>query len=391
MARRLSGGGLTTLESRLVRPPLGHGDQPLKLERWALDCYRLPYAQEVRWADAVEDGGLFALLRLWSADGAVGLAEGTIKATWSGVSPRSLAAVLEDVLLPRLRSVDLADPDATAARLRPVPESRLARGMVETACWTLRAAAAGTPLWRWWDGHPRVDLTWTVTRQAPARMAAEAADVVARFGFATLKVKGGQGQATDLRALAEIRAAVGERVRLYVDANGAYARGEAAGYVARIAAAGAALAEDPCPLTPDAGFEALQRGAPIPVLVDEGCQTRADAALFLERGAVALSAKPGRVGLAESREIAGLAQATGARTVVGLYGESALGTLVSLQQAAAIPEAARAAAAEPTFFLLMRDQVLAEPLAVRDGAVTLPPAPGLADLVDWERVRRYAV
>jgi L-alanine-DL-glutamate epimerase-like enolase superfamily enzyme len=365
--------------------------RPLRLERWALACYRLPYAREVRWADAVEEAGVFALLRLWSTDGAGGLAEGTVKATWSGVSPRSLGAVLEDVLLPRLESVDLADVEATARRLEAVPENRLARGMVETACWTLRAAAAGAPLWRLWGGEPRVDLTWTVTRQAPARMAAEAADMVARFGFATLKVKGGQSVATDLQALAEIRAAVGDGVRLYVDANGAYARAEAADYVARVAAAGATLAEDPCPLAPDAGFEALQHGAPIPILVDSGCETREDAALYLERGAVALSAKPGRVGLGESREIARLAQSAGARTVVGLYGESALGALVSLQQAAAIPADARAAAAEPTFFLLMRDQVLAEPLAVRAGAVTLPPAPDLTGLVDWDRIRRYAV
>jgi maleate cis-trans isomerase len=40
-------------------------DVALRLERWALDCYRLPYEREVRWADAVEDAGVFALLRLW--------------------------------------------------------------------------------------------------------------------------------------------------------------------------------------------------------------------------------------------------------------------------------------------------------------------------------------
>jgi len=363
----------------------------VKLARWSLACYRLRYDREVRWADAVEDSGVFALLRLESSDGVVGVAEGTIKSTWSGVSPRSLGAALEDLLLPRLEGVDLADADAVSERLRAVPENWLAKGMIDTACWTLRAASIGTPLWRLWGGEPRVELGWTVTRQAPQRMAAEAADMVARLGFRTLKVKGGQGVATDLRALAEIRTAVGDGVELYVDANGAYARGEAAAYVGRIAEAGATLAEDPCALAPDAAFEALQRGAPIPILVDSSCVTRQDAALHLERGAAALSAKPGRIGLTEAREIARLAESLGARAVVGLHAESALGTLVSLQQAAAIPARARAAAAEQTFFLVMRDQVLAEPLAIRDGAVTLPPAHDLAGLVDWDRVRRHAL
>jgi L-alanine-DL-glutamate epimerase-like enolase superfamily enzyme len=363
----------------------------VKLARWSLACYRLGYEREVRWADGVEDGGVFALLRLESSDGAVGIAEATIKPTWSGVSARSLAAALEDVLLPRLEGADLADAAAVSERLGAVPENWLAKGMIETACWTLRAAGLGTPLWRLWGGERRVELSWTVTRQGAGRMAAEAADMVARFGFRTLKVKGGQGAATDLQALAEIRAAVGDGVRLYVDANGAYARDEAAGYVRRIAEAGVVLAEDPCALAPDAAFQALQRDAPIPILVDSGCATRQDAALYLERGAAALSAKPGRVGLTEAREIARLAQSARATVVVGLYAESALGTLVSLQPAAAIPVPARAAAAEQTFFLVMRDQVLAEPLEIRDGAVTLPEVADLARLVDWQRVRRYAV
>jgi L-alanine-DL-glutamate epimerase-like enolase superfamily enzyme len=363
----------------------------MKLARWTVTCYRLRYRREIRWADGAEAAGVHALLRLTSADGAEGIAEGAVKPAWSGVSPRSLTAALEDVLLPRLDGVDLADAEAVTARLQAVPENGLARGLVETACWTLRAAAAGQPLWRLWGGEPRVDLGWTVTRQAPAAMAAEAAAMVERFGFRTLKVKGGQGTATDLGALAEIRAAVGDRVTLYVDANDAYAPDEALAYVRRLAAAGAAAAEDPCPLAPDAAFEALQRAAPIPILVDGGCVTRQDAALFLARGATALAAKPGRVGLTEARAIAGLAEAAGARTVAGLYAESALGALLGLQQAAAVPAQGRAAAPELTFFLHLADQVLAEPLEIRDGAVTLPESSDLAGLVDWERVRRYAI
>src|SRR5438270_12676669 len=51
---------------------------------------------------------LFALLKLTSDSGNTGVAEGTIKRTWSGVSPRSLAAALEDVVMPALRDVGIA-------------------------------------------------------------------------------------------------------------------------------------------------------------------------------------------------------------------------------------------------------------------------------------------
>ena len=64
----------------------------MKLGRWSLHFYRLPYLREVVWSNAVERAGLFALLKLESEDGLTGVAEGTIKHTWSGVSPRSLQA-----------------------------------------------------------------------------------------------------------------------------------------------------------------------------------------------------------------------------------------------------------------------------------------------------------
>ena len=177
-------------------------------------------------------------------------------------------------------------------------------------------------------------------------MAIESAEVCAKYGFRVLKVKGGQGVDTDLQALKEIRAAVGPQVELYVDANSHYARGDAPEYVRKLAGAGVTVAEDPCPLQPDEQFEALQKASPIPILVDRSCASKEDAALYLERGAKALSTKPGRVGLTETRAIAAMAATQRAKTAVGIYAESALGTLINLQQPGSM-------AAEQTFFLTM--------------------------------------
>lgn len=355
----------------------------MKLERWSLHFYRLPYEREVVWANAREDSGLFALLKI-EADGAAGIAEGTLKDTWSGASPRSLRAALEDVLMPRLAGVDLADERVVAQAFAGIPENRLAKGMIESACWTLRAALAREPLWKLWDAERSREVAWTVTRQSPARMAAEAAEVCAAYGFRVLKVKGGQGLDVDLRALADIQSAVGTGVELVVDANSAYGRTEASDYVQALAAAGVSVAEDPCPLQPDAQFEALQNSSPIPILVDRSCTSREDAALYLERGARALSTKPGRVGLAEARAIAALAAPRGARTAVGIYAESALGTLVNLQLPGQM-------AAEQTFYLTMTEQVSALVPRIRQGRIELPVEADLSQWVDWEKVRKFAL
>ena len=329
------------------------------------------------WSNARERSGLFALLRLEGDEGVAGIAEGTIKSTWSGVSPGSLRAALNDLLLPLLKEVDLLDDTAVYAALGRVPENRLAKGMVSTACWTMRAAAAGKPLWQLLGARPEAEVCWTVTRRAPRLMAKESAEYCERHGFRTLKVKGGQGVQTDLQALREIRAAVGARVALYVDANGAYSRAEAAGYVKQIAAAGATIAEDPSPLAPDAQFEALQKSVDIPILVDNACTSARDAELFRERGARAVSLKPGRVGIDECLAIG--KKLANCSTAIGIYAESALGTLVSLQLPAGLP-------AEQTFFLMMTSQVAAAVPEIRDGRIRLPDEPDLSKLVDWRAV-----
>ena len=290
---------------------------------------------------------------------------------------------LEDVVLPVVEDVELDDEQALKRVLAPIPENRLAKGMVATACWTLRASSAGKPLWRLLGGKGEVDVCWTVTRRAPALMAQESAEYCGRYGFRTLKVKGGQGLATDLQALKEIRAAVGPSVALYVDANGAYPRREALDYVKRIAAAGATVAEDPSPLAPDGEFERLQHEAGIPILVDNACTSVRDAELFLARGARAISLKPGRVGLTESLAIQETMRKTRCAGAVGIYAESALGTLINLQLPAELP-------AEQTFFLIMRSHVAAAP-EIREGRIRLPDEPDLAKLVDWPAVSANAV
>jgi L-alanine-DL-glutamate epimerase-like enolase superfamily enzyme len=360
----------------------------MRLRHHSLHCYRLRYERPVRWSDIVEDAAPFVLLRLESDTGAVGVAEITVKPTWCGVTARSLITAIEEVFIPLIAGVDLDDPAMVRAPLDRVPENQAAKTLIDNACWDLHAAHLGTALWRQWNGASRVELSWALTRQAPALMAREAADMIARYGFHTLKVKGGQGIDVDLAGLREIRSAVGDQVSLYVDANGAYPAEQALDYIEAIAGAGAVMAEDPCPLSPNVWFRRLQQDAPVPLLVDFGCTSLRDAALFIEQGAQALSIKPGRFGLSDSRAMQRLATSAGRVAVVGLMGESALGTLAALQFASTITQPALPT--ELTWFLAMTEQITTLTPSIVDGAVTLPDRCPLGELIDWKAVERYA-
>ena len=75
---------------------------------------------------------------------------------------------LEDVIIPRLRTVELSDPAALRQAFSWFDGNLGARALVDNACWSLRAAAAKKPLWKQWGGKQEVDLLWIVTRQKPA-------------------------------------------------------------------------------------------------------------------------------------------------------------------------------------------------------------------------------
>jgi L-alanine-DL-glutamate epimerase-like enolase superfamily enzyme len=342
----------------------------------------------VRWSDIVEDAAPFVLLRLQSDTGHVGVAEITVKPTWCGVTARGLITTIEEVFLPLLATAELDDPTRVRSLLDRIPENQAAKTLIDNACWDLHAARVGRPLWREWDGGGRVELSWALTRQAPIAMAAEAATMVARHGFRTLKVKGGQGFDVDCAGMREIRAAVGDAVRLYVDANGAYGAKEALDYAKAMADVGAVVVEDPCAFVPDESFQRLQQESPVPLLVDFGCTSLRDAALFIERGAKALSIKPGRFGLSNARTMDKLARPAGCAPVVGLMGESVLGTLAGLQFAATLHSPLPA---ELTWYLAMTEQITTVTPKIVDAAIDLPDGASLATLVDWRAVQRLAM
>ena len=360
---------------------------PLVVEKLVTHPVRIPYPRTVRWGAHSEDAADYLLLEVVTKDGLKGVAEGTVKPNWMGATLRSLATTFEEVFSPRLLGIDVTDAASPGKILARIPENRLAKSMIDVACWDLRAQAAGTPLWRLWGGERRVPVSWTVTRKEPVAMAGEAADKVAAHGFHTLKIKTGQGPQTDFAALDEIRRAVGDSIALYADSNGAYAPDTVAEYTARLKDHGVFLAEDPCYFEPDAGFERLREACALPLLVDHDCRSLPEASLFLERNAEALSVKVGKSGFSESREIAQTAHKRGAKTHVGMLGESSLGAIAALQLASALPDRGRWLPCETSFHLSLPQEFVHAPLTIRDGMVELPDNPSFGSLVDWNRAR----
>ncbi|QCS64487.1 mandelate racemase/muconate lactonizing enzyme family protein [Achromobacter denitrificans] len=357
----------------------------MKLQSCEFFTYRLGYRHPVQWSDTREDAAEFLLLRLNSDSEHSGVSEITLKPTWTGASLRSLVAIIQDVFLPLLHTHNISDIRAVRRALDVVPENHAAKTLIDNALWDLYASAAGQSLWNIWQGRPEVELSWAVTRRPPADMAREAAQYVDQYGFRTLKIKGGQGLETDVRAMREIRQAVGDQISLYVDANGYYPVAQAPDYIRAMADMGAYVVEDPCVLVADASFKTLQKTAKVPILVDFSCHSVDDARIYLDSGARAMSLKPGRLGLSNCLTMSELAKDADAVRVVGLFGESSLGTLSALQLASTLHT--NALAAEVTWFLAMVEQVIGFKIQICDGKTTLPQVAGMNQLLDYSRMQ----
>lgn len=359
----------------------------LVIERIETFPVHIAYPQPIQWASQTETGADYLVLKITTKDGLTGVAEGTSKINWSGTTLRSLATVIDEVFAPLLIGADAADEAKIARIINRIPEHRLAKSVLDVACWDLRAQADGRPLWQIWGGERSVPVSWTVTRKSPLEMAREVAEKVETHGFRVLKIKTGQGVQTDRETLREVRSAVGEGVRIYADCNGAYHQEEAAAITAMLKDEGVFLAEDPCRFEADDAFVTLRERCALPLLIDSAAYDPAHIRPFLERGAEAISVKLSKSGMTTAWSIINRCRAGGAKTHLGFQGESSLGAATALQLAAAMPDRHRWLPAEVTFFLTLPQEFVHAPLVVKDGTITLGDEPGFGLLVDWERVK----
>lgn len=354
-----------------------------------LDCaiysYSLPYHRPQTWSDMREEAAAYVMLRLRDRDGTVGLAEATVKPTWSGHTIGSMVSTLRELVVPLLERFDPAQPGATWRALGQIAEQPQARGLGETALWSLLAqqgpaARTRAPL--------RVQVSCTLTRQPPDLMAVEAQAFAQRYGISRFKLKGGQGMKIDARGVQAVREAVPGCV-VQVDANSAYSPDELARYSALLHDVGAVLLEDPCPFDP-LNFAARASLSALPLLVDQAARDDAMAGWYAAQGAAAISVKPGRYGAPQALRVAAAARARGAQVGLGLFGESDLGCALNLQLNAHWNAGETALPAELTAHLGLREHLLPGGMVPARGWLDVPTLRDIATKLDTHRMQHHA-
>ncbi|HET9074448.1 MAG TPA: enolase C-terminal domain-like protein [Solirubrobacteraceae bacterium] len=339
-----------------------------------------PWAEPLRSAhDAATTAGReLVLCELQDATGRCGWGEAAPLPSYDGVSLAAVLAALED-LVPILAADPGDDLGALGAACRAHCRVPQALAAVDLALWDLHGRRRGAPLWQLLGAAAPapVPVNALIGAEAPARAATQARMAVTA-GFGTVKVKVGVGD--DIARVAAVRAAVGDGIRVRVDANGAWAEpGAALATLAALDRFALELCEEP--VHGAAGIAAVQRGTQLPIAVDESSP---EPAVLEHRCADLLCVKISAAGgLSGALEQARRARELGYEVFLASTLDGPLGIAAALHAGAVLGPGRACGLATLSRF------AAPSPLPVHGGVMAPPPGPGLGEgLLPWYAAQR---
>lgn len=313
----------------------------LRAEVWAVS---MPLAEPYAIAGESFEHADNVFLRLVPDRGEPGLGCAAPDPAVSGETAADVERALGELSL-RLAGADPLARNRLLARLEPALADRpAARAALDMALHDLLGKRAGLPLWRLLGGYRSRMRTSITVGILPEAETVERARARVAEGFHSLKLKGGRDVEEDVERVRAVRAAVGPRIELRVDANQGYSFEQAVRFVEGTEAARVELLEQPTPRGEPDLLGRVTRAVAIPVMADESLLSLRDAFRLARRDhADMVNVKLMKVGgLTDAMAVDSVARSAGLEAMVGCNDESALAIAAGLAFALARPNVAYA-------------------------------------------------
>ena len=312
-------------------------------------------------------------------EAAVGIGAAPPTEVITGDNLPGIQATLENQIWPILKGQEAEDLNYLLNKISSsAVNNTSAKAAAEIALFDLVARLNQTPLWKFLGGRKRdlvTDMTISVDR--PEIMAEDAKKAVAK-GFATLKLKVGVGPDVDLARVKAVREAVGEEIKLRLDANQGWTANQAINTIKKLEAAelDIELVEQPVPAYDFKGLKEVKENVLIPIMADESLFSLKDAVKLLEMQACDyLNIKLMKTGgISTALAIANLAQSYGIECMLGSMLESRISVTAAAVVAAAAENITRLDLDAP---ILIGDDGVEGGLNYNNNRLVLPEGPGL--------------
>lgn len=279
---------------------------------------RVPFKTALRQVNSVED----IIVEIHTDTGEVGYGEAPPTGAITGDTTGAIIGAFQDHIIKTLVGRDVEDfENLTRDVQKCIVKNSSAKAAADIALWDLYGKKYGIPVYRMLGASRNQIITdLTISVNHPEEMARDAVNAVER-GYDTLKVKVGIDPSLDVERLSAIRAAVGDKPRIRIDANQAWSPKQAVKLLNQMQERGLdiELVEQPVKAHDLEGLKYVTDRSYVPVLADESVFSVEDALKIVQlQAADLINIKLMKCGgLTNALKIATLAEVSGVECMIG--------------------------------------------------------------------------
>jgi len=355
--------------------------------------FRIPLKKVTEWAKGKQDAAEHVLVKIYTDEGIIGIAEAPPRPTIYGESTESIKFAIDRWFAPMIIGMSPFDIEKIWNRLDTIAWNPTAKGAIDIALHDIIGKVLHLPcyqLFGYWTN--KIRLSWCVNLNPIKEMVEEGKQMIESYGFKALKLKVGMDPKKDIEMVRTMRKELGDEILIYVDANQGYDPFTAVSTIREMMEYHIAFVEEPCAVWDKKGRKMVSEKLDIPLMGDESCFTPIDVMREIELGSLRIvSIKTARTGFTLSKKIIHLCEQAGIRNLHGMQGDTSVGSLASAHLCAGFKNTNFYYPSEICFFLQLTDDFLKKPIMIKDGYLHLTEEPGLGIVMDDKKFEKFKI
>jgi len=361
----------------------------LLIERVEIYEAKLLYRQPFTISLGTSTYSVDVIAKVYDDEGNVGLGETSPSRRILGESEHTIEAAMRDIA-PILIGEDPERLELIEERMdKAILGNTAAKLALEMAVIDLIGKRRKIPLWRMLGGYrEKIETDFTIGIKKPEEMAKDAVELVSR-GFKVLKLKVGTNPEEDLARVKAVRDAVGNSIRIRIDANQGWSVKTAVKVLNEMQKYDVELAEQPVKWNDIEGMAEVRMMSPIPIMADESVHTPEDALKVAMMGAADyINIKLTKAGgILKARRIAEISEAAGIPNMIGCMMEGGVSITAAVHFACGMRNVVTS---DLDSDISLKQDVVEDGSAKLENGYRIPPdEPGLGNLRLRNDMLRY--